>query len=144
MGAVDSMKKLQGWTDTTVSHFRDLAVFGEQIVLSVRYGDWVDMYDQEVARTWARYWRPEIQSYLHSYLAVAGVDLTSDIVDTRQAGDRYLQPSVHLRNRLSEQRSRQALPGGVTVEVMGSSSERSRQVSGVRRRMLTRDNEPSL
>lgn len=145
MGAVDSMKKLQGWTDTTVSHFRDLAVFGEQIILSVRYGDWVDVYDQEVARSWARYWRPEIQSYLHSYLAVAGVDLTSDVIDTRQAGDRYLQPSVHLRNRLSDQRTSRSFPGGdVTVEVLGSSSERSRQVSGVRRRLLSRNNEPSL
>ena len=144
MGAVDSMKKLQGWTDTTISHFRDLGVFGEQIVLSVRYGDWVDINDQEEAKNWAKYWRPEIQNYIHSYMAVTGVDLSVDMTDIRSVEDRYLQPSVHLKNRLAEQRSRQALPGGgVTVEVMGSSSERSRQVSGVRRRMLTRENEPS-
>ena len=29
MGAVDSMKRLQGWTDTTVTHFHELAVTGE-------------------------------------------------------------------------------------------------------------------
>ena len=31
MGAVDSMKKLQGWTDTTITHFYELAVTGERI-----------------------------------------------------------------------------------------------------------------
>src|SRR5258707_1464614 len=39
MGAVDSMKKLQSWTDTTVTHFYELAVTGERILLSIRYGD---------------------------------------------------------------------------------------------------------
>ena len=33
MDRVDAMKKLQGWTDTSVLHFRDLGVFGEQILL---------------------------------------------------------------------------------------------------------------
>ena len=36
MGAVDSMKRLQGWTDTTVTHFHELAVTGERILLSIR------------------------------------------------------------------------------------------------------------
>ena len=31
MDRVDAMKKLQGWTDTSVLHFRNLAMFGEQI-----------------------------------------------------------------------------------------------------------------
>ena len=30
MDRVDAMKKLQGWTDTSVLHFRNLAIFGEQ------------------------------------------------------------------------------------------------------------------
>ena len=38
MDRVDAMKKLQGWTDTSVLHFRNLAVFGEQMLLSIRYG----------------------------------------------------------------------------------------------------------
>ena len=38
MDRVDAMKKLQGWTDTSVLHFRNLGVFGEQILLSIRYG----------------------------------------------------------------------------------------------------------
>ncbi len=39
MPQVDTMKTLQGWSEVTVTHFRDLAVFGEQLLLSVRYGD---------------------------------------------------------------------------------------------------------
>ena len=38
MDRVDAMKKLQGWTDTSVLHFRNLGVFGEQLLLSIRYG----------------------------------------------------------------------------------------------------------
>ena len=40
MGTVDAMKQAQGWTGDTITHFRNLAVFGEQIVLSVRWGNW--------------------------------------------------------------------------------------------------------
>jgi hypothetical protein len=76
MPQVDMMKSLQGWTDVPVTHFRDLGVFGEQLLLSVRYGDWIDVNDENSAKNWARYWRPEIQGYLHAYRAVTGVDLT--------------------------------------------------------------------
>jgi len=110
MGGVDAMKRLQSWTDVTVDHFRDLGVYGEQILLSIRYGDWVDVIDQEHARNWARYWKSEIQSYMHSYLAATGVDLAADVTDTGQTVDRYTQPSVHLRNRLAGQTASGALP----------------------------------
>ncbi len=36
MDRVDAMKKLQGWTDVSVLHFRNLGMFGEQVLLSVR------------------------------------------------------------------------------------------------------------
>jgi len=109
MGAVDDMKRLQGWTDVTITHFRELGVHGEQILLSTRYADWIVENDQERARNWARYWRPEIQRYLHAYFATTGVDLTADITDTRNVADRYLQPSEHLRNRLPS-KARKGLP----------------------------------
>jgi hypothetical protein len=111
MGQVDTMKKLQGWTDTTITHFRDLAVYGEQILLSIRYGNWTEINDQDSAKTWARYWRPEIQGYIHAYLAATGVDLTEDIVDSRGAPVRYVQPSTLLRNRISANGSRGELSG---------------------------------
>lgn len=98
MGRVDSMKKLQGWTDVGVTHFRDLGVFGERLLLSVRLGNWAQITDEGHARTWARYWKPEIQGYIHAYRATTGVDLTSEPVDNGL-------PAVHLYRRLQEQRS---------------------------------------
>ena len=61
MGAVDYMKKLQGWNDTSIMHFYELAVTGERILLSVRYGDWADITNiEEQAKNWARNCKPEI------------------------------------------------------------------------------------
>jgi hypothetical protein len=100
MGQVDTMKTLQGWSDVTVTHFRDLGVYGEQILLSIRYGDWIDVNDENASKNWARYWRPEIQAYLHAYRAVTGVDLANtESVD-------YAMPAIHLQKRLATQRAR--------------------------------------
>lgn len=96
MGQVDAMKKLQGWTDTAVTHFHDLARHGEQLVLSLRYGDWSDVADQEQAKAWSRFWKQEVQGYVHAYRAATGVDLTTAPVNATP-------PSVHLRARLAEQ-----------------------------------------
>ena len=103
MDRVDTVKRIQGWTDSNISDFHYLAVYGEQIVLSIRYGDWTNVNDPTQAANWARYWRPEIQSYVHSYRAVTGVDLTQDTTESRQVSQRYAQPSVHLRRRLDYQ-----------------------------------------
>jgi hypothetical protein len=100
MGQVDTMKSLQGWSDVTVTHFRDLGAYGEQILLSVRYGDWIDINEEDSAKNWARYWRAEIQSYIHAYRIVTGIDLSNpDTVD-------YTMPAVHLQKRLVMQRAR--------------------------------------
>jgi hypothetical protein len=103
MDRVDAMKHLQGWTDVSVYHFNQLAVYGEQILLSVRYGDWSRATDPAHAANWARSWRGEVQGYLHAYRAVTGVDVTAEITDVRQAANRNLQPSVHLARRLAAQ-----------------------------------------
>lgn len=103
MDRVDAMKKLQGWTDTSVLHFRNLAIFGEQVLLSIRYGAWATVNDPVQATNWARYWRPEIQGYLHAYRSVTGVDLSVDVTNARI--DATL-PSVHLVRRLKEQLQR--------------------------------------
>lgn len=117
MDRVDTMKQLQGWGDTSVTHFRDLAVFGEQLLLSIRYGNWSVVNDSTAAENWARFWRPEIKSYMHSYRAVTGVDLggqARERIDVSTDG-RYVQPAVHLRKRLEERRRRPALPAGAEV-----------------------------
>jgi hypothetical protein len=82
MDRVDTMKQMQGWTDVSVTHFRDMAVFGEQIVLSIRYGNWSVLNDPQEAANWARYWRPEIQRYVHAYRSATGVDLTERVEAT--------------------------------------------------------------
>jgi hypothetical protein len=100
MATVDTMKSLQGWTDIPVTHFRDLGVYGEQILLTIRYGDWIDVNNEEAAKNWARSWRPEVQGYLHAYRAVTGMDLTNaEMVD-------HTMPAIHLQKRLAMQRSR--------------------------------------
>jgi hypothetical protein len=96
MPQVDAMKNLQGWSDVTVTHFRNLAVYGEQILLSIRYGNWIDVFDAHSAGHWARDWRGPIQIYLSSYRAVTGVDLTAERVDAAP-------PAVHLQHRLTAQ-----------------------------------------
>jgi hypothetical protein len=75
MAPVDAMNKLQGWSDTSVLHFRDLGVFGEQLLLSIRFGAWTVVIEPEQAANWARYFRAEIQGYIHAYRAVTGIDL---------------------------------------------------------------------
>ena len=112
MDKVDAMKRAQGWTDTSVRYFRDLGVFGEQLLLSIRFGDWSNMFDREQAGNWARYWRQEVQWYVHAYQTVTGVDLSSDMQDVRRAElrpDRYMQPAFHLQRRLIQQRQRIAV-----------------------------------
>jgi hypothetical protein len=96
MERVEAMKKLQGWSDTPVVHFRDLGVFGEQILLGIRYHKWSEETLPNTAKNWARYWRPEIQGYIHAYRAVTGVDLTCENPDCTL-------PSIHLHKRLGEQ-----------------------------------------
>jgi hypothetical protein len=100
MPSVDAMKTMQGWSDTTITHFRDLGVFGEQLLLSVRYGDWVRIEDEDAAKNWARYWRTEAYGYVNAYGAVTGVDLAcDDRIDSTM-------PSLLLQKRLTEQRAR--------------------------------------
>jgi hypothetical protein len=103
MPQVDAMKALQGWSDVTVTHFRDLGVYGEQLLLSIRYGDWIHVNNEDSAKNWARYWRPEIQGYLHAYRVATGIDLTNpDTIDATL-------PSVLLQRRLGAQQSRMRL-----------------------------------
>ena len=118
MGAVDAMKRLQGWDDTSVTHFHELAVTGERILLSIRYGDWVDINNiEEQAKNWARNSKPEVQRYLFDYRTVTGVDLTAVTTDTSDAAARFNQPSSLLQRRLTNQRAK-ALPPGNSLRAL--------------------------
>lgn len=101
MDRVDGMKKLQGWTDTSVLHFRNLAMFGEQLLLSIRWGHWSDEFEPVKALNWARFFRPQAQGYIHAYRAATGVDLSAD--PTVSARVDSTLPSVLLQKRLASQ-----------------------------------------
>jgi hypothetical protein len=109
MPRLDALRQRMGWGTTSVTHFRDLARFGERILLSVRYGNWTSVSDQDVARTWARYWKPEIQGYIYAYQTVTGVDLGDDGRDALSSEMRYAQPSQLLLRRLQQQHPHQNL-----------------------------------
>jgi hypothetical protein len=104
MASVDALKSLYGWSDVSVTHFRNLAVYGEQIILPLRWFHWMAQNDAAVARSWAKFFRPEIQGYIHAYRAVTGVDLAADPRDDAQVAARATKPSELLRKRLTEQR----------------------------------------
>lgn len=103
MGPVDSMKAIQGWTNTSSLYFHDLAVFGEQILLSIRHNHWSQINDRNSAANWARIWRSEIQGYMHAYRTVTGVDLTGEPTEARLQ-ERKLDPAILLSRRVEEQK----------------------------------------
>ncbi len=72
MRSVDAMNRLQGWSDVSVLHYRDLAEFAEQLLLGIRFGAWTSANDPDQAANWARYFRREVQQYCHAYQAVTG------------------------------------------------------------------------
>jgi hypothetical protein len=104
MGPVDAMRKLMGWPDISIMYFHRLAVYGEQVLLSIRWGNWSALGTNSTqAANWALYWKPEIQGYIEAYRAVTGVELAPSFraavpVDTTQ-------PAVHLSNRMDADRS---------------------------------------
>lgn len=139
MDRVDAMKRLQGWSDASVLHFRNLGVFGEQILLSIRFGAWSDPANtSEQARIWARFWRSQIQGYIHAYRAVTGVDLSAEMTTTQQRTLITTEPSVLLRQRLPAGR---AVPGlstsqgapALPVSAMVNSTEGFRNRRAARR-----------
>jgi hypothetical protein len=99
MDRVDSMNSIQGWTDTSVMHFHDLATLAEQLVLSIRLGNWAaPNVDQTHALTWAQAFRSAVQKYAAAYRSATGVDLARE--------PNAEQPSVLLSRKASGQQLR--------------------------------------
>lgn len=99
MDRVDGMKTIQNWTDTSIMHFNDLAEIGEQLVLTIRLGNWADPdVGGKQASTWAQAFRNGIQKYVAAYRTATGVDL-AEVANTEK-------PSTLLARRLSGARIR--------------------------------------
>jgi hypothetical protein len=73
MGQVDAMKDLQGWQDHSISYYRDLAVYGERILLSVRLGDWT-VGGEDNSKHWARRFKHAIRRVIHAYRAISSIE----------------------------------------------------------------------
>lgn len=104
MANADALKSMMGWTDTSITQFRNLAVFGEQILLSIRWHAWSGENDSTVARDWANYFRPEIQGYIYAYRTATGVDLSAEAKDSETPAQRSQSPSLLLEKKLDGQR----------------------------------------
>ncbi len=105
MDNVAGVNNLMGWTDMSPVHFNNLAIFGEQLLLSIRYGAWSQtntIADQ--AAVWAIFWRQAVQEYIHAYNAVTGVDLSKTLPASANADQLdSLPPSYFLMKRLQQQ-----------------------------------------
>jgi len=93
MPHMDTLRQYMGWNDSSIRHFRDLATYGEQLLLSIRYMPWSTVTDSTIAAAWLTFWRPEVQAYLHSYRAVTGVDLGVFDMPVTPGGMLTAQPS---------------------------------------------------
>ena len=94
---VDAMRILAGWLLPSATHFHELAVCGEQLLLTVRWGAWNSIaVTTDSARNWARTWRNEIQRYIHAYRVTTGVDLTA-ARDARPPGQLFARRGAALR-----------------------------------------------
>lgn len=86
MDRVDTMKTISGWIPTSITYFNEMAVIGEQLLLTIRYGNWNDpLLTAESAKNWARTWRSPMQRYVHAYRSATGVDLASGVDATMPA-----------------------------------------------------------
>jgi hypothetical protein len=102
MGVVDTMKNLQGWPTTSIKFYHELAEFGEDILLSIRFTMWSQINTPQVAGSWANRFRPAIQRYIYSYQAVTGVDITADNV-TNESG-KTTMPGLLIQQRYQRER----------------------------------------
>jgi hypothetical protein len=104
MGQVDAMKAMQGWTNTSVSYYHNLATIGENILLSIRFTPWSQSgVPSNTAAAWATMLRDSIQKYIYSYQVVTGVDLSVDKL-TPQRNDIDIMPSVLISQKLQKDR----------------------------------------
>ena len=100
MDRVDTMKQVQGWDQTSVLHYYDLATSGEKLLLGIRYGDWTkSSFTADHSVNWAKDFRDDAMRYINAYRIVTGVDLSSDTIKIVPE-ERALQPSSLIQRRL--------------------------------------------
>jgi hypothetical protein len=107
MDRVDTVRNMMGWGSTSITYFYDLAIHGEKLLLSIRYGDWSDANMPAAnAANWALAFRDSVQKYMHGYRTVTSADLSADAAGSNSA-IRAIQPATLIQRRVLEERSRQ-------------------------------------
>jgi len=99
MSAVDHMKTLQGWPGTSVNYHRELAIFAEQLLISVRFIPWTQIAASPVAGAWALSFRDIIQRYIQSYQAVTSVDVSAEPYNEKIIQNKSEQPGALIRKK---------------------------------------------
>ncbi|MEX3976705.1 hypothetical protein [Paraburkholderia caribensis] len=110
MPHLDTLRQFMGWNDASIRHYRDLATYGEQLLLSIRYLPWSTVNDSTIAAGWLSAWRPEVQAYVHAYRAVTGVDLSMAEQPVIASGGWTAQPSDLIGRRLGQPAAQQSTP----------------------------------
>lgn len=106
MDRVDTMRTIQGWGGSGIVNYYELAVHGELILLSIRYGNWSDVtLDRNNAANWAQRFRNSIQRYIHAYRSVTGIDLSVDQV-IQLPNNFATQPTFLIQQRMLQDASR--------------------------------------
>lgn len=106
MDRVDTMRNIQGWGGSGIVNFYELAVHGELILLSIRYGNWSDVtLDRNNAANWAQRFRNSIQRYIHAYRSVTGVDLSVDQI-IQLPNHFATQPTFLIQQRMLQEATR--------------------------------------
>jgi hypothetical protein len=103
MGTVDTMKTIQGWQSTSIKLYHELAEFGEDILLSIRFTMWSQINDPNIAALWANRFRSSIQRYIYSYQGVTGVDLTAENVSNE--GGKNMMPGILIQQRYQKEKA---------------------------------------
>jgi len=105
MDRIDTVRSMMSWGGTSITYFYDLAIHGEKILLSIRYGNWSDAnMPVASAANWAMAFRDSVQKYIHAYRTVTGVDLSADA--TGNGGIKNIQPAILIQRRVLEERAR--------------------------------------
>ncbi|HKR04876.1 MAG TPA: hypothetical protein VJY62_09585 [Bacteroidia bacterium] len=98
MDRVDTMRNVQQWGGTSITYFYELAVYGEQILLSIRLGDWSDIgLTSSHAANWSLAFRDSIQRYIHALRVVTGIDLGLEYA--KPLTGRTIQPALLIQER---------------------------------------------
>lgn len=98
MDRVDTVRNIQQWGSTSITYFYELAVYGEQILLSVRLGDWSDVtLTSNNAANWALAFRDSIQRYIHALRVATGIDLSVDHIQSVK--NIAVQPALLIQDR---------------------------------------------